>query len=326
MELHQLRYFVAVAERLHFAEAAEIVHVSQPGLSQQIKALEEEVGVLLLERTKRTVALTEAGKYFLEEAKQALDHAERAKVAAQRVARGKLGSVRIGYVHSVPFSGLLAKLASGFRSIASGIHLEFSEEDADKQFNHIAEGELDLGFIRLPQTTVPPGIAIKIVMREKVLVALPREHPLAERKKIPCAALRNEQIVLYARVDGKSALDGHIRAIAEKGGFKPRIAQKAEKLTAIIGLVAGGSGLAIVPESLRHMHMPSVVFRPLADIRPVSELAVAYRRDEHSPAVCFFLKTLSTVSKKAPKDPKANNQPLKLTTSIAAYPISTDTR
>jgi DNA-binding transcriptional LysR family regulator len=310
MELHQLRYFVAVAERLHFAEAAEMVHVSQPGLSQQIKALEEEVGVLLLERTKRTVALTEAGRYFLEEAKLALDHAERAKVVAQRVARGKLGSVRIGYVHSVPFSGLLAKLASGFRKGASGIHLEFSEEDAEHQINRIAEGELDLGFIRLPQESVLPGIATQIVMREKILVALPRDHALAGTRRIPCAALKNEPLVLYSRIDGKSALDDHIRAIAEKGGFKPRIAQKVEKLTATIGLVAGGSGIAIVPESLRHMHVPSVVFRPLADIRRVSELAVAYRRDERSPAVLFFLKTLSTVGNCAGPPVTESNQQL----------------
>src|SRR5258708_27936228 len=114
MDLHHLRYFVAVVERLHFAEAAEFVHVSQPGLSQQIKALEEEVGVFLLKRTKRTVALTEAGKYFLEEAKLTLEHAERAKIVAQKVARGKLATIRIGYIHSVPFSGLLAPLPSDF--------------------------------------------------------------------------------------------------------------------------------------------------------------------------------------------------------------------
>jgi DNA-binding transcriptional LysR family regulator len=308
MDLHQFRYFVAVAERLHFAEAAELVHVSQPGLSQQIKALEEELGVLLLERTKRTVALTEAGKYFLEEAKLSLEHAERAKVLAQKVARGKLGTIRIGYVHSVPFSGLLAKLASVFRKSAAEVHLEFAEIDSWNQMTRIADRELDLGFIRLPLENIPDGIALKIVMQEKILIALNREHPLAKRKRIPCAALANEQLVVYSRADGKSALDEHVHAIAEKGGFDPRIAQKAEKLTAVIGLVAGGSGIAIVPESLRYMHVPSVVFRPLADIKRVSELAIAYRRDERSPAVGFFLKTLNAIGKvSAPQIPSADH-------------------
>jgi DNA-binding transcriptional LysR family regulator len=292
MDLHQLRYFVAVAERLHFAEAAEFVHVSQPGLSQQIKALEEELGVLLLERTKRTVALTEAGKYFLEEARLTLEHAERAKIVAQKVARGKLGTVRIGYVHSVPFSGLLANLALVFRKCATEVHLEFAEGDSSNQMSRLVEGELDLGFIRLPLEGVPPEIIVKTVMQEKILVALNRDHTLAKKKKILCTELKNEQLVLYARPDGKSALDDHVKAIAQKGGFDLRVAQTAKKLTAIIGLVAGGSGIAIVPESLRYMHVPSVVFRPLADIQRVSELAVAYRRDEHSPAVTFLLTKL----------------------------------
>jgi DNA-binding transcriptional LysR family regulator len=296
MDLHQLRYFVAVAERLHFAEAAESVHVSQPGLSQQIKALEEEIGVLLLERTKRTVALTEAGGYFLEEAKLTLEHAERAKIVAQKVARGKLGSVRIGYVHSVPFSGLLARLATVFRECASGISLDFEEADSFDQITRIVEGDLDLGFVRLPVEDVPSEVAIKIVMREKLLVALHKDHVLAKKKKIPCAALSHEELVLYSRADGKSALDEHIRAIAEKGGFNPEVAQRAHKLTAIIGLVAGGSGVAIVPESLRYMHVPPVVFRPLADIKRLSELAVVYRRDERSSAVSFFLTKLSALS------------------------------
>ena len=292
MDLHQLRYFVAVAERLHFAEAAESVHVSQPGLSQQIKALEEELGVLLLERTKRTVALTEAGKYFLEEAKLTLEHAERAKVVAQKVARGKLGTIRIGYVHSVPFSGLLANLASVFRKCAAEVHLEFAEGESSNQMSRLVEGGLDLGFIRLPLEDVPSEIVVTTVMREKILVALNKDHALAKKKKIVCAELKDEQLVLYARPDGKSALDDHVKAIAQKGGFDLRVAQTAEKLTAIIGLVAGGSGIAIVPESLRYMHVPSVVFRPLADIQRISELAVACRRDEHSPAVNFLLTKL----------------------------------
>jgi DNA-binding transcriptional LysR family regulator len=312
MDLHHLRYFVAVAERLHFAEAAESVHVSQPGLSQQIKALEEDVGVLLLDRTKRTVTLTEAGKYFLEEAKLTLEHAEKAKIVARKVARGKLGSARIGYVHSIPFSGLMAKLASVFHKCASGTHLEFEEADSSDQIARILEGGLDLGFVRLPLEAVPSEIAISVVMREKILLALHKDHVLARSKKIPCAALRNEQLVLYSRLDGKSALDDHVQAIARKGEFDVMVAQKAHSLTAIIGLVAGGSGVAIVPESLRHMHVPPVVFRPLADIERVSELAVAYRRDERSPAVNLFLTKLTAVGKANPAHSIAAAEPTKL--------------
>jgi len=292
MDLHQLRYFVAVAERLHFGKAAESVHVSQPGLSQQIKALEEEVGVLLLERTKRSVALTEAGKYFLEEAKLTLEHAERAKVVAQKVARGELGTVRIGYLHSVPFSGQLANLASLFRRWAPGVHLEFAEGDSSEQMSRLVEGELDLGFVRLPLNKVPPQIVITTVMEQKILVALNKDHALAKKRKILCAELKNEQLVLLSGPDAKSALDDHVKAIAKKGDFDLQAAQTAEKLSVIIGLVAGGSGIALVPESLRYMHVPSVVFRPLADIQRVSQLAVAYRRDERSPAVNLVLTKL----------------------------------
>ena len=291
MDFHQLRYFVAVAERLHFGEAAESVHVSQPGLSQQIKALEEEVGVLLLERTKRTVALTEAGKYFLEEARLTLD-APTSQSRCPKVARGKLGTVRIGYVHSVPFSGLLANLALLFPSCATGVHLEFAEGDSTSQMSRLVEGELDLGFVRLPPAVVPPEIVITTVMVEKILVALNKDHALAKKKKILCAELKNERLVLCSRPDGKSTLDDHVNAIAKQGGFDLHVAQTAEKLSAIIGLVAGGSGISIVPESLRYMRVPSVVFRPLADIQLVSELAVAHRRDQRSPAVNFLLTRL----------------------------------
>ena len=304
MDLHHLRYFVAVAERLHFAEAAESVHVSQPGLSQQIKALEEEVGVLLLDRTKRTVTLTEAGKYFLEEAKLSLEHAERAIAVARKVSRGELGDVRIGHVHSIPFSGLLTKLTSAFHRYAPDIRLDFVEGDAVDLVASVLERKLDLAFIRLPHEDVPSEIAIKTIFQEKILVALREDHQLAKMKKIRCADLGGERFIAYSRKDGKSSpLDYQRKAIAEKGGFRSEVSQKAQSLTTIIGLVAAGSGVAIVPESLHYMSVPSVVFRPLADLELVSELAVAYRRDERSPAVNRFL----VDSSKA--DPDQKEQP-----------------
>jgi DNA-binding transcriptional LysR family regulator len=294
LDLHHLRYFVAVAERLHFAEAAEFVHVSQPGLSQQIKALEEELGVHLLDRTKRTVTLTEAGKYFLEEAKLTLEHAERAIAVARKVSRGKLGTVRIGHVHSLPFTGLLTQLTSAFHRYAPDIHLEFVEGYAQDLMASIMERDLDLGFIRLPHDDVPSEIAIQTVFQETILLALREDHWLAKKKKILCADLAGERWILLGSRDGKSPLDGHQKAIAEKGEFRPEALQKARSLFTVIGLVAAGSGLALVPESFHYMNVPSVVFRPLSDIELVSELAVAYRRDERSPAVCWFLADLNT--------------------------------
>lgn len=303
MDLRQLRYFVAVAERLHFAAAAEFVHVSQPGLSQQIKSLEEELGVLLLDRTKRTVNLTEAGKYFLEEAKLSLEHAERAKAIARKVYRGKLGKVRIGHVHSIPFSGFLATLTSAFRRCAPDIHLEFEEGDPVNLMASIMERELDLGFIRLPHEGVPSEIASKTIFQEKILLALREDHPLAQKKNIRCSDVGGEHLIWYCRRDGKSPLDDHLKAIAEKGAFRPKVSQKTESVTTIIGLVAAGSGVAIVPESLHYMNVPSVVFRFLADIELVSEVAVAYLRDERSPAVSWFLADLSTKLLDRKKEP-----------------------
>jgi DNA-binding transcriptional LysR family regulator len=212
VDLRHLRYFVAVAERLHFSAAAEFVHVSQPGLSQQIKALEEEVGVLLLDRTKRTVTLIEAGKYFLEEAKLTLEHAERAIAVARKVSRGELGTVRIGHVHSIPFSGILTKLTSAFGRYGPDIHLEFVEGDPVDLLASIMERDLDLGFIRLPHENVPPEIAIRTVFQEKVLLALRDDHRLAKKKEIRCADLSGQNFISYYRKDGKSPLDGHRKA------------------------------------------------------------------------------------------------------------------
>jgi DNA-binding transcriptional LysR family regulator len=211
-----------------------------------------------------------------------------------------LGTVRIGYLHSVPFSGQLANLASLFRRWAVGIRLEFAEGGSSDQMSRLVEGELDLAFIRLPLDGVPPEILTATVMEQKILLALNKDHALAKKKKIRCAELKNEPLVLLSGPDAKSALDDHVKAIAKKGGFGLRVAQTAEKLSVVIGLVAGGSGIAIVPESLRYMHVPSVVFRPLADIQRVSELAVAYRRDESSPAVNIVLTKLKegTLTKK----------------------------
>ena len=173
---------------------------------QGIASLESGDG---LDRTKRTVTLTEAGKYFLGKAKLTLEHAERAIAVARKVSRGKLGTVRIGHVHSIPFSGLLTKLTSTFGRYAPDIHLEFVEGDPLDLIARIMERDLDLGFIRLPHEDVPSEIAIQTVFQEKILLALREDHWLAKKKEIRCADLSGQNFILYQRRDGTSPLEGH---------------------------------------------------------------------------------------------------------------------
>jgi DNA-binding transcriptional LysR family regulator len=163
MELRHLRYFVAVAEQLHFAKAAELLHMTQPALSQQIKALEDELGVRLFDRTKREVTLTKPGVYFLAEANLTLKQAEQARRVVQKVARGELGSLRVAYVPSIPFSGLLSKIAAAFRRSATEIELIFEEMPTCEQMIKIADGKVDIGILRLPVQNPWPQLVTKVL-------------------------------------------------------------------------------------------------------------------------------------------------------------------
>jgi DNA-binding transcriptional LysR family regulator len=296
MELRHLRYFVAVAEQLHFAKAADLLHMTQPALSQQIKALEDELGVRLFDRTKREVTLTKPGVYFLAEANLTLKQAEQARLVVQKVARGELGSLRVAYVPSLPFSGLLSEIAAAFRRSATEIELIFEEMIAYEQMIKIADGKVDIGILRLPVQNPSPQLVTKVLMKEKMVIAIREDHPIARLKEISVADLRREDFVIYHSEDPK-AIHDHVSAIAQKGGFPLRVAQSVSNLTAMIALVAGGVGVAYVPESLRNMSVPLVCFRPLADLERLSEIAVCYRSDESSLAVWKFLQMLDKLTR-----------------------------
>jgi DNA-binding transcriptional LysR family regulator len=298
MELRHLRYFVALAERLHFARAAESLHMTQPALSHQIKALEDDLGVRLFDRTKREVTLNEAGSYFLQEAQLTLKQAERAQAVAHRVARGQLGSLRVGYVPSAVFTGLVSQIASEFRQHAPEIQLLLEEMFGPDQLSKIAAGTLDAGIIRLPIEHELPHLETKVMIKERMVIALREDHRLAGLKQISVADLRNESFIAWTGVQPMT-LNGHLSALAQEGGFPLRIAQTAPNLQAMTALVGGGAGIAFVPESLQNVNLPSVCFRPLADLERTSEIALCYRSDETSLAVWKLLKLLNVF---APKD------------------------
>jgi DNA-binding transcriptional LysR family regulator len=294
MELRHIRYFIALAEQLHFASAAELLHMTQPALSHQIKALEDELGVRLFNRTKREVTLTEPGAYFLAEAQLTLKQAERARAVAQRVARGELGIVQIGYVPSLPFSGILSQIASEFRQNATEIQFVLEEMFAQEQLIKIAAGKLDVGILRLPVERPLPHLETKVLIKERMVIAIREDHPVARMKEISIADLRNEAFIVW-RGEQAITMHEHVLALVQEGGFPLRVGQSAPSLTTMIALVAGGAGIAYVPESLGNMNVPSVCFRPLVDLERVSEIAVCYRSDETSLAVWKLLKILNAM-------------------------------
>lgn len=288
MELRHLRYFVVLAEELHFARAAERLRIAQPGLTQQIQALERELGVRLFHRTKRSVELSDAGVLLLEEARLTLAQAERAELVARRAGRGELGRVEIGYVGSAAYSGVLSATVFAFRQAYPEVDLRLREMDMERQLTELGEGRLDIGFIRPPVRDCPPGVIIATIFTEPVIVALRRDHPLAAREAVAIAALADEPFITTHLQAGVGFYE-HTMAVCRQGGFTPRVAQKARQFATIISLVGAGLGVAIVPDSLRRVQLADVVYRPLADASELAELAIAFRRDEPSPAVKAFL-------------------------------------
>lgn len=283
MELRHFRYFIAVAEELHFSRAAARLHVAQPALSRQIRDFEDELGLTLLERNRRGVALTPAGEALLAEGRKLFTHLDQAVNAARRTARGELGSLSIGYVGSVAYSGL-PEIVRAFRKHFPGVEVRFHEMSPVPQVQAILAGTLDVGFARGPLEE--PGLAVTTVLDEPLVAALPREHPLAAGKELRLAQLAGEGFVVPARVRGPGFHD-HLMALCRKAGFSPRIVQEGSHFD-VLSLVAAGCGVAVVPESLCGVRRADVVYRPLKE-RPRTQLVMAARKDAVTPALREFL-------------------------------------
>lgn len=272
IELRHLRYFVAVAEELHFGRAAQRLHIAQPGLSQQIKALENELGVSLLARSRRRVELTSAGHVFLEEGRRALVQLERASSLARRAASGKIGRLVIGGTESATWV-VLPELLREFRRRYPNVDLAIREMPSPLQLAALREAEIDVGFVRPPINR--EGLVAHTVLEERLGILLPKSHPLAKRPEIPIAALRDELFVIHpARPSGWADF---MVGICRDHGFEPRIAQEASETATAVSFVAAGLGLTIVPVSLKGLVRPGVVYRPVSAPAPTAQLLLVYR-------------------------------------------------
>ena len=283
LDVRQLRYFVAVAEYLHFTRAADHLHVAQSALSTQVKQLEAQLGVRLLSRSKRSsVTLTDAGLLFLTEARNALRQLDIAESVGHLAGRGMLGHVEIGYVASVAFSGLLSLAMLTFRKERPGVVLRISEMETLQQLTAITEGKLDVGFIR-PRPNCPEGVVVEVLLTEKLLLALPVGHPQSAAPEV--RALADETFV----VPKSGGFAEHAADFVAAAGPTPeRVVQVRDFLSAIT-LVGAGCGIALVPESLRALAMPNVRYSEMSNYDRRVELALAYRSARNSPVVQAFV-------------------------------------
>lgn len=267
MELRHIRYFVAVAEELHFRRAAERLNVSQPPLSQQIRQLEEELGVALFHRNRRNVSLTPAGRRFLPRARRILSEVDTAILLTKR---GSAQAFTVGFVSSA--TSLMAPILRNFRSAHPEIDLRLVEGSTSQQGDMLRTGEIDVGFLRPP---VPGrGINTEILMREKLALILANDHPLAGRSELKLADMARERFVLFPRPLGPGLFDSIIVA-CRKAGFSPEIDQIGESMLTILGLVAAGQGVSLVPASLSR-EASGVVFHQPSDLEEETVLAAAY--------------------------------------------------
>ncbi|BDI34203.1 LysR family transcriptional regulator [Capsulimonas corticalis] len=293
MELRHLRYFVAVADELHFGRAAEQLFISQPPLTRQIQQLEQEMGVVLLTRTKRSVRLTEAGAAFLERARQILLLADEAVTVAQRIAAGQAGALGIGFVGSATYT-LLPEILRSFRAQYPGIELLLHEMSSGEQIQALQDGRIDLGFVR--PSTPQRSLAGEVILREPLMAALPDSHSLAASPEVSFDDLRGDPFILFPRLPRPSYAD-HILALCAQAGFTPTIIQETLEIQTALGLVAGNLGVAIVPASVSRLPWPGVVYKPLPPPAPTTEMAVAYRDGPLSPALANFLEIVHAVAR-----------------------------
>ena len=290
MDVRQLRYFVAVAEELSFTRAAERLHMSQPPLSLQVKAIEEELETLLLDRTRRKVELTEAGRLFLERARSLIAQMDGTGDAVRRAARGETGEIRVAFTGSVPMFEAFPRFIQAFRERFPGVRVEMGHLSTGAQLQAIADRKIDVGFLRPShQFTPAPDITVRRIWEDELQVVLPVGHRLARAKAgIRMADLADEPFVLFPRGIGCGLFD-HVMGLANQAGFVPRVVQEAREGTTIMALVAAGTGISILPDTYRKASIPHIVYRSLQSPAAKSRRLIAWRAADKAALVGRFV-------------------------------------
>jgi DNA-binding transcriptional LysR family regulator len=272
MQLHRLRYFVSVASELHFGRAADRLGISQPPLSQQIRLLEQELGVELFERTSRRVRLTVAGRLFLVEAEAILARVDHAVSTARRAAIGEVGELSLGLSASALFVPAVARSIADFSRSHPDVHLAMAEMPTPAQRQELLAGSLDIGLIRSAHRPLMPGeIVVTEIEADQMCVAMAADHPLArEDGPISVAAIATEPMVHYP-YDREGFLED-ITRLFETVGATPNIVMEIREMSTLLGLVAAGTGISVLPGPLTRLKVDNLRYRQLSDASAVSRM------------------------------------------------------
>jgi len=289
MELRHLRYFVAVAEELNFTRAAQRLNTAQPSLSQQIKHLEAEIGVALLDRSKRHVALTEGGKVFLTDAREILARVERAGQRAARAQQGKSTELIIGVVPAAEIK-ILPKLIPLVERALPQVRLVFHNLPSAEQKRLLTTGSLDFGLLRGPFND--PRLEVEDVLWETLVAALPAKYPLARKKTVSIRELNKVPFIMVSR-EGSPELHDAVHAFCERSGLHPRVVQQADNILGNLNMIRAGIGFGLLPDYAASILPKGVVIRPLAWApAPVVSLVVAHRKGKRVAGMLAFLRLL----------------------------------
>jgi DNA-binding transcriptional LysR family regulator len=292
IELRHLRYFMMVAEELHFGRAAERLHMAQPPLSLQIRQLETRLGFQLFYRTQRSVVITEAGQVFLEECQKIFWQLEQAIRSGQQVSRGELGQLAIAFVSSAAYN-VLPSILRSFRAAVPQVSLELHELTTDQQLRWMREGRIDVGFVRPP--IEDEAFAWTTIFQEPLVVALPEAHALAANLQVDLPMLAGEAFILFPRLLAPGLYD-QIISLCQQGGFSPNVVQEAIQMQTIISLVAAEMGIAIVPISLQNLQRTGVVYRAFVEVTPQAAIALTWPKLSTSVTVKRFQEVVQQVA------------------------------
>lgn len=290
LELRQLRYFVTVAEELHFGKAALRLHMTQPPLSQTIQALEQMLGAALFERNRRGVALTPAGIALLPEARRLLAQAQELPQLVQRAAAGEVGRLTLAFVSSADYS-VLPPFLRAYRAAYPQVQITLQEATSDLQLDDLLHNRIDAGLLIPP---LPAKAKLELdylpVLNEPLVLAVPAGL-LAKKGKVALAALPRLPLIVFPRAISPALYDA-ILSVFRDAGITPEIGQQAIQMQTIVSLVSAGMGMALVPQSVSNLMRPGVEYRALADTGPLVETGLAWRRDNTSPVLRGFLELL----------------------------------